>query len=240
MIKPNVTSWRYINVSNAFNVTLKMNDNGNRYGFTNNVDTHMMKNSEWGAIAYLSQSKYGKLGNENFSGANKEVYQNKSDKFITGCSFGKPSGELRGDYGCQYTYNKNISGAGASTTGTIYGIYDMSGGAWEYVMGNYNDVVGESGFTLMPESKYYNKYTSDNIDTACNGKPCLSHALSETKFFYNDSSSMINQAYPWLVRGGHIDDNSSTGLFYYDAPDAYGTGGITAGSARSYRITLIK
>ena len=24
--------------------------------------------------------------------------------------------------------------------------YDMSGGAWEYVMGNYNDVIGESGF----------------------------------------------------------------------------------------------
>ena len=37
----------------------------------------MMKNSEWAVVAYLSQSRYGKLGNENFKGANKEVYQNK-------------------------------------------------------------------------------------------------------------------------------------------------------------------
>ena len=83
MIKPNVTSWRYINISNAFNVGLKMNDEGNRYGFTDAIDTHMMKNSEWAVVAYLSQSKYGKLGNINYSGANKEVYQNKSDSFIT-------------------------------------------------------------------------------------------------------------------------------------------------------------
>ena len=54
MIKPNVTSWRYINVSNAFNVGLKMNDDGNRYGFSHHVDTHMMKNSEWAIVAYLS------------------------------------------------------------------------------------------------------------------------------------------------------------------------------------------
>ena len=38
-------------------------------------------------------------------------------------------------------------GVGASTTGTIYGVYDMSGGAWEYVMGNYNDIAASSGFS---------------------------------------------------------------------------------------------
>src|SRR5699024_9834073 len=91
MIKPDVTSWRGINVSNAFNVSLKMNDEGNRYGFTSNVDTHMMKNSEWAVVAYLSQSKYGKLGNRNYTDANKEVYQNKSNSYITGCSYGSPS-----------------------------------------------------------------------------------------------------------------------------------------------------
>ena len=141
MIKPNVTSWRYINVSNAFNVSLKMNDEGNRYGFSSDVDTHMMKNSEWGAVAYLSQSRYGKLGNRNYTGANKEVYTNKSDSIITGCSYGRPSNNTP-DYGCHYTYDIEIKGTGASTAGTIYGIYDMSGGTHEYVMGNYNDIVG--------------------------------------------------------------------------------------------------
>ena len=181
MIKPNVTSWRYISISNAFNVGLKMNDEENRYGFSSNVDTHVMKNSEWAVVSYLSQSKYGKLGNANFTGANKEVYQNKSDSYITGCSNGSPSNENT-DYGCQYQYNVEINGTGASTTGNIYGIYDVSGGAWEYVMGNYNNVVGSSGFSspLTLDSKYYNKYTNSDVNSACNGHVCYSHALSET------------------------------------------------------------
>ena len=212
MIKPNVTSWRGINVSNAFNVSLKMNDEGNRYGFTSNIDTHIMKNSEWAVVAYLSQSKYGKLGNTNFTGSNKEIYQNKSN--YTGCSYGAPSNSST-DYGCQYTYDIEINGTGASTTGTIYGIYDMSGGYYEHVMANYNDLLSNSGFESMPESKYYDKYTSNNINTACNGQECFSHGLSETSRWYGDFSAMNTDTYPWLVRGGSYYYTVNAGIFYY-------------------------
>ncbi len=214
MIKPNVTSWRNINVSNAFNVSLKMNDEGNRYGFSSNVDTHMIKNSEWAVVAYLSQSRYGKLGNENFKGANKEVYQNKSNSYITGCSYGAPNGT---SYGCQYTYDVDINGVGASTTGTIYGIYDMSGGAVEFVMGNYNDLIGYSGFSnpLTIDSKYYNKYTSNDVGIACNGRECLSHSLSETVGWYNDYHSMVTEMAPWLIRGGGNSNSDDAGVFYF-------------------------
>ena len=218
MIKPNVTSWRYINISNAFTVALKMNDAGNRYGFSSNVDTHMMKNSEWGAVAYLSQSKYGKLGNTDYIGANKEVYQNKSDQMITGCSWGHPSGGTTEDYGCQYTYNIDINGTGASTTGTIYGVYDMSGCTWEYVMGNFNDKILSSGFISMPESKYYDKYTSNNVSIACNNNECLSHALSETASWFEDTNTQtVNDSYAWMLRGGLTTSNPpvSAGVFYF-------------------------
>ena len=223
IIKPNVTSWRMINVSNAFNVSLKMNDDGNRYGFTDNVDTHMMKNSEWAIVAYLSQSKYGKLGNTNFTGSNKEVYQNKSDEFITGCSYGSPSNGNT-DYGCQYQYNIDINGTGASTTGTIYGVYDMSGGAWEYVMANYNDIAASSGFSdpLTLDSKYYDKYISDNISIACNGSECLSHGLSETAGWYNDAQTFVSTENPWLVRGGDFNDTDHAGVFDFGYAYAYG------------------
>ena len=232
MIKPNVTSWRGINVSNAFNVSLKMNDEGNRYGFTSDVDTHMMKNSEWAVVSYLSQSKYGKLGNKSFTGANKEVYQNKSDSIITGCSYGSPSNGNT-DYGCQYTYDTDINGTGASTTGTIYGIYDMSGGAWEYVMGNYNDIVGSSGFITMPESKYYDKYTSDNVLTTCNGEECLSHGLSDTTNWYNDVHNIVNGNYPWLVRsGGYYASDIHVGIFFY----SYNRGSTDGGN--SFRLVM--
>ena len=241
MIKPNVTSWRSISVSNIHTVATKVSANGNRYGFSEKMNSHAMKNDEWAVVSYLSQSKYGKLGNENFKGANKEVYQNKSSEYITGCSCGSPSNGNT-DYGCQYKYDNNVrtedgmvgKGVGASTTGTIYGIYDMSGGAWEYVMGNYNDVIGNSGFDTMPETKYYNKYTSDNPLTACNGNECISHGLSETANWYNDQQTMVNETYPWLLRGGLSYNGTGAGVFYFGHTNVVGGPNYD----RSFRLVM--
>ena len=245
MIKPNVTSWRSINVSNIHTVATKVSASGNRYGFSESMNSHAMKNSEWAVVSYLSQSRYGKLGNENFTGANKEVYQNKSDQYITGCSYGSPSNENT-DYGCQYTYDNNIrteegmtgKGVGASTTGTIYGVYDMSGGAWEYVMGNYNDISASSGFSepLTLESKYYDKYTSNNVSLACNGSECLSHGLSETAGWYNDYRTMVSEEYPWLLRGGgHGTSGNAAGVFCF-GPIAWFLG--NANGYGSFRLVM--
>ena len=234
MIKPNVTSWRYINVSNIYTVSTKVSAEGNRYGFSTNMNSHAMKSDEWASVAYLSQSKYGKLGNTDFSGANKEVYQNKSNSYITGCSYGSPSNGNT-DYGCQYTYDIDINGTGASTTGNIYGVYDMSGGAWEYVMANYNDMVANSGFKSMPESKYYNKYTSSSASTACNGGVCLSHGLSETRGWYGDAATMISEEYPWMLRGGYYGNTADAGMFYF-YHSSTALGGYL--SSNSFRLVL--
>ena len=207
-----------------------MNDNGNKYGFTSNVDTHMMKNGEWGVVAYLSQSKYGKLGNINFTGSNKEIYQNKSNQYITGCSYGSPSNANAG-YGCQYQYNVDINGTGASTTGNVSGVYDMSGGAWEYVMGNYNDTIGNSGFSTMPESKYYDKYITFDANTACNNSECISHSLSETSAWYNDYHRIVDEMYPWFLRSGGYNDNIGAGVF---GSHAWSNGSV--GSDRTFRL----
>ena len=187
-IKPNVSSWRGIRVSTAFMVSREMSNASNIYGLNNSTtDSHMMKNTEWGAVAYLTQSIYGKYGNANFEGKNKEVYLNnytlnRIKGALTGCSAGVPSREFE-SY-CAYTYEKENTGVGASTTGNIYGVYDMSGGAEEYVMGNmknsdnseqqsgkgnnynYNSgfngvnydktiVVGDRSY---PDNKYYDSY----------------------------------------------------------------------------------
>ena len=53
-----------------------MNDNDNIYGFTDNDDIHMIKNREWGALAYLSHSKYGK---------NSMIEVNRNSEYKTGC-----------------------------------------------------------------------------------------------------------------------------------------------------------
>ena len=243
MIKPNVTSWRYINVSNIYNVGLKVSAAGNRYGFSTSMNSHAMKNNEWAVVSYLSQSRYGKLGNENFTGANKEVYQNKSNVYITGCSYGSPSNPNT-DYGCQYEYDNNIrtedgtvgKGVGASTTGTIYGVYDMSGGAWEYVMANYNNMAANSGFSepLTLDSKYYNLYTTGDPSTACNGEECKGHGLSETSGWYSDYHNMVNETYPWLLRGGRYSSDSGAGVFCFTYTGLTGS----AGADGSFRLVM--
>ena len=243
MIKPNVTSWRNINVSNIYQVGLKVSASGNRYGFSTTMNSHAMRNDEWAVISYLSQSAYGKLGNVNFMDENKEIYQNKSDSYITGCSSGSPSNRHTG-LGCQYTYDNNIrnedgesgKGVGASTTGTIYGVYDMSGGAWEYVMANYNDMAASSGFSdpLTLDSKYYNKYTSDNVSTACNGSTCLSHGLSETSGWYRDSHTMVSETHPWFFRGGGFNDATGAGVFYFSGTARLGGASDNA----SFRLVM--
>ena len=91
----------------------------------------------------------------------------------------------------------------------------MSGGKHENVMSSYNDEVGDSGFDTMPESKYYDKYTSNNVLTACNGRECLSHGLSETMMWYGDFAGLSTDTYPGLARGGNFYYTVNSGAFYY-------------------------
>ena len=53
--KPNNYSWNYINISNCFDNSLNYSSKQNT-----GANSHLMKNSEWGAIAYLTHSQYGR------------------------------------------------------------------------------------------------------------------------------------------------------------------------------------
>ncbi len=216
-IKPNVNSLRYMQVINMYQTAQKFSAPENSYGISTSADAHVMKNSEWGAVAYLSQSKYGKYGNSNYSGANKEIYINNNINFTTGCSAGAPS--PLSSTSCAYTYEKSPGGTGASTSGTIYGVYDMSGGANEYVMGIYDQTTRYSGFSGVPASKYYDNYTSTSATSACNGNICYGHALSETSEWYSDRAEFIYLHYPWFVRGGDISNTTIAGVFYKNRKD---------------------
>ena len=383
-IIPNAISIRFQTVGNMFNASRAIESNS-KYGLSSSeVDTHMMKNMEWGAVAYLSQSKYGKYNNPNYTDANKEVYINNSSSYITGSSGGSPnasssarsyawnvstrvdyvkSGENNqtvnptvtndatypwsltngiyksttqgvrgsttnltfnftlnqiselsfdwsvssrsssygrfyymitkdgvkmndtgeftaiygtsygtdesslaynnvikvlepGDYTITFTYYKSSSstsdtsldagyvknlnikygatytkeevyteenGVGASTTGNIYGIYDMSGGAWEYVMGNITDSSGAfypsySGLS-QPDSKYYDSYTygtSWNDYSRGHLGDATKEVIANSSSGYswnNDYANFVNSSYPWFLRGGAGDGSSYAGVF---------------------------
>ena len=58
--QPITYSMNYININDSYNISKALTDSGNIYGLNSaTTDSHLMKNSEWGAVAYLGWSKYG-------------------------------------------------------------------------------------------------------------------------------------------------------------------------------------
>ena len=218
VVKPNVSSLRNQTVSSFFYASRSMEQTGNSFGFVSSeVDTHMSKNNEWGAVAYLTQSIYGRCTN---STTCTEVGINNNTSYITGIG-DKPSSTASSVK--TNTYN-TISGKNASTTGNIYGIYDMSGGAWDYVMGVYKKTISDSGFRSLPDIKYYNNYTESSY---------TGHAISETKGWYNDQSfSVYFSVSPWFIRSCFYDDGELSGVFAF-----YGSSGIN-GNNRASRFVI--
>jgi len=244
-VLPNVKSLREQTISTQFTLATNFKEI-----FENSsLDSHMLKNSEWSAVAYLSQSQYGKYGNPNYSGENKEIYVNNSSSLYTGMSSGSPNyvGDWEMSYEYHYGFNndKFISeqnGVGASTTGNITGIYDMNGGTYEYVMGyltsassTFGSTSGynAAGFTSAPDSKYYDSYTSTNTSTACNGSYCYGHGF-DTSGWNNDDTTFVTTDSPWLMRGGVLDSGASGGIFAYSITTGY------SGAYATFRIAIVE
>ena len=171
-----------------------------------NTDSHMMKNIEWGSVAYLKQSNYG-LGITNMG------INNNSNR-ITGC------GAITGS-SISTTCNAYNTATGmlVSTTGNITGVYDMSGGGWEYVMGNYNKQAGSSGLTISSiPIEHIDIYSGTNVSYSH-----LGDAVGETAGWYSDGADFVDYSNPWFVRGDHYSDASSAGIFSYRNSDASDT-----------------
>ena len=239
IIKPNVESLINKAVSYMFKDTRQMEQANNIYGFSqsssttfnwngsltgdnNNIDTHMMKNMEWGAVAYLSHSKYG---------INKEIAINSTSTLTTGCG-PQSAGSTSAGSKCN-AYNTTL-GESASTTGNVTGVYDMSGGADEYVMGNMVNSSGafyssNAGFSTAPNTKYYDKYSYGTSYTEyTRGK--LGDATKEmapagtSGNWYSDSAYFPHSSYSWFYRGGNYGYGANAGAFRF----YYGYGGASS------------
>ena len=206
-VKPGVASWRYIYIGTAYTNCLNYNKT---------LNSHMMKNDEWGAVAYLSKSKYGKQ--------TEEVTINSNSSYYTGGGSG----------------NTYVNNGAQSTTGNVYGVYDMSGGAWEYVAGYVNNGNGNLtsyGSSLVNgDAKTKNVYTKASTDNNTNNynqnASKYGDAVYETSAngntsngsWYGDYSNFPNTSNPFFIRGGNYGDGSYAGVFAFgNGDDSYGT-----------------
>ena len=257
-------SMNYINHNDAFNISRALTENGNIYGLSRSTtDSHLMKNSEWGAVAYLAQSKYG-LNGTNIYINNANLRNSQTSAYaITGCA---GETEDAAELGVKidnstkkpvstdntkkiYTWTQ-ANGTKASTTGTIYGIYDMSGGTWERTAGlvnNGNENLATYGQSLLnalnngKSSKYVTAYPFDssvdkngaNIDTASTANwkantKIYGDGIRETSTagtgktsWYTDYSYFPAVDNPFSKRGGSLWDGEGAGLFFFYRDDGY-------------------
>lgn len=211
-ILPNVKSWREISEENMFQKCLNMNANGNIYGLPSYAISHQMKNSEWGAIAYLTQSEYGN---------NSEIYINNSTRFITGNA--GDSTDATGVNGTVNSYSE-INGQKASSTGNIYGIYDLSGGGIERLASfvGTSTNISENAKSIA-ELDSINKYLVDiypekYLDNESRYGDAIYETSSnsiESNSWNNDGSIYLTLEKPFMTRGGFSGNGSNAGVFAY-------------------------
>ena len=175
----------------------------------NKTDSHVIKNIEWGAVAYLKQSNYG-LGLINIG-----VNNYYDSVFKTGCGASAGTSQVTT---CN-VYN-TAKGMLASTTGNITGVYDMSGGAEDYVMGNYNKTAGSSGLTVSGVPlEHIDIYSGTSVSASH-----LGDATGETAGWYDDIYTSLNSSTPWFARGNRANNMAfdTAGIFAYSSRDGGG------------------
>ena len=126
-----------------------------------------------------------------------------------------------------------------STTGNETGIYDLNGGAWEYVasyvnngnryLSDYGSSFATKDTTAAKSSEYvtvYSKGTSDDTETNYNANLGMKgDAVYETSktstssayqtSWFSDYSYFPCSSAPFFKRGGGYSDGASAGAFYF-------------------------
>ncbi len=181
--------------------------------------SHMMKNSEWGAVAYLTESKYGRN--------TTAVTQNTASGYYTG---GASSAGA---------YKDNIL---QSTTGNVYGIYDTVGGAYEYVAsyiannqseygyqfasnagtsGSYNDKKESTKYATVykyntTSDSWKNNYNLNLNKVFGDGITETSTSESIVDSWHRACSIFAQKVFPFFTRGGHLGE-SNPGTFDFNS-----------------------
>ena len=241
-------SMNYITINDANNISRALTEEGNIYGLSNDTDSHLMKNSEWGACAYLARSiRYG-IGNNSIAVNNKNLNNG-------GVSTTKEQGNTKASAYAVTGYNNNDNewndylgeNKSPSTTGNIYGIYDMVGGNWNRIaayINNGENIHGESVIVGKEKStKYATVYPHSDVGTNDDEKGEANYKLNDkiygdgiretstsgvgTTSWNGEYSTFPGGTLAFLARGGKYDNGNKAGIlafgyyasntFWYDA-----------------------
>lgn len=237
IFKPNVYSYNNVTIGESYSLCKTLSNN--------TMDSHMIKSSEWGAVAYLAISSYGRNGIEVSSNNTKTIIGDEASSVTAG---GNGTDGLALSEIEALTKNAN-----QSTTGNVYGVYDMSGGLWERVsayINNANENLLKNGKSILEDgnsnnsTKYktvynYNKNDDTNESNYNLNKNIIGDALFETsngigeKSWFGDYSSFMYGNAVFLHRGGGTNNASGVGIFAFSNTPGQ------AASVLGFRCTII-
>ena len=244
----NPLTYAYNNIStgDAYTISQEIKNASSFYGLNTNKtdsDSHLMKNIEWGAVAYLTQSSYGRNGTEvNLN----NYYTTESSPWrtaITGMCINGTSGDKTTTLGSAYNTATGVKG---SSTANITGVYDLNGCVWEYITayitnGNTNlSTFGSSyvakttadinGYKTL-STKYATVYPYNSSDSRTNnyntykGLKSTTYgygdAILETSNFGNGTNTSWNgdlggytgETHTFFLRGGSYEDSNTAGMY---------------------------
>ena len=230
VFKPLTYAYNVISTGDAYILSQQIAKARNFYGLNSTkTDSHQMKNSEWGAVVYLTQSSYGRdrekvtINSKSFKNANS-----KNIWAITG-----------------YAEN-TANGIKASSTNNKNGIFDLSGCVVEYTAayisnGNenisnygksYASTTANSNGYLTLSTKYatvypysdsndsysgnYNMYLDKKTTTYGFGDAILetSNSGADLTSWNEQSSWFLRTGNTFFQRGGKF-DKGSAGIFNF-------------------------
>ena len=232
VFKPLTYAYNNISIGDSYTLSKRIATASSFYGLNSSkTDSHLIKNSEWGAVAYLAQSSCGRNGTEvsmnskNVNNSTKNIYA------LTGYS------------------GETAKGVDASTTNNMSGVFDMRGCVWErtsaYITNGADNLKYGSSFvavttenkeaykTLSTEYATVYPHDSTNLGTTYNTKKSLTYGFGDailetsartttTDGWNEDFSYYPYYAIPFFERGGHCDGTAAnTGSFAFDP-----TGGV--------------
>ena len=142
----------------------------------------------------------------------------------SGISAAKDTGTVAYNSTAQASYAENAPAGGlASTTGNVYGIYDISVGLEEYtaayMTGASTDYSTAEGFGS--DARLYNVYSTEYRGAGTtytyygDAVGETSKAGTDSDSWYHDYSPFISSSSPFFRRGGRYDDGIPAGTFYF-------------------------
>ncbi len=225
MFKGKQFAYNYVSESQCYNLSIALDDNNNPYGLSTSANSHLMKNSEWGAVAYLAISKYG--ANE----ANTDkICQNSVTIIVSSNASSSPVKNPNGSSENNIWGMTAVTGYSAIekttpgddqnvisyTSGIMQDNYDKSY-AWNVVESGSNAGNGTKASTTGNITGIYDmkgglaNYMAswvDYEDTKCSNLKTYGDAFTK-----NTESTYLATAYPADQNAARIDLNSSYSKF---------------------------